>query len=372
MTVDGQGTFTVLADGSVRYTPAAGFSGPVDGVAYRVADDNGTHASATLTVTVGDGPIAGDDQTSTKQDVDVTVDVLDNDLPGTDATLVPGTVLLKDPSVGTWNATVTVAGEGTWTVDPSTGKVTFDPEAAFTGTGTVTYRVSDSDDNADEATLEVVIGAITPTASADLATTPFAHPVDLAVLGNDAEGDDSAPLDHGTMPLKDPADDTWKTSVTVDGQGTFAVLADGSVRFTPAAGFEGQADELTYRVADDNGTHAVSTITVTVGHGAHRCRGRDLHAQGVPVNLAPLGNDTPGTGATFDPSSLRLVDPTTGDPVTTVVVAGEGTWTIPSTPPVLTTSGTVARFTPLPGFVGTTPRSATGSRTLTATRPTPP
>ena len=145
------------------------------------------------------------------------------------------------------------------------------------------------------------------------------------MLGNDAEGDDSAPLDHGSVQLKDPADGTWKTSVTVDGQGTFAVQADGSVRFTPAAGFEGQADQLTYRVADDNGTHAVSTITVTVGHAPTAAEDETSTPQGVPVNLAPLGNDTPGTGATFDPSSLRLVDPTTGDPVTTVVVAGEGT-----------------------------------------------
>ena len=76
MTVDGQGTFAVQADGSVRFTPAAGFSGPVDAVTYRVADENGTHASATITVTVGAAPVAGDDQGSTKQGVDVTVDVL--------------------------------------------------------------------------------------------------------------------------------------------------------------------------------------------------------------------------------------------------------------------------------------------------------
>ena len=83
---------------------------------------------------------------STKQGVDVTVDVLDNDLAGTDATLVPGTVQLKDPADGTWKTSVTVAGEGTWTVDTTTGKVTFAPEAAFTGTGTITYRVTDSDE----------------------------------------------------------------------------------------------------------------------------------------------------------------------------------------------------------------------------------
>ena len=285
--------------------------------------------------------------------MDVTVDVLDNDLAGTDATLVPGSVQLQDPADGTWKTTVTVAGEGTWTVDTTTGKVTFDPEASFTGTGTIAYRVTDSDDNTDAATLEVTLGAITPVASPDSATTPFAHPVDVTVLGNDTEGDDSALLDHGSVQLKD-AGGTWKSSVTIDGQGTFAVLSDGSVRFTPAAGFEGDADSVTYRVADENGTHAAVDHHGHRRSRAHRGSGLDHHPQGVAVDLAPLGNDTPGTGATFDPNSLRLVDPVTGASVTTVVVAGEGTWTIPATPPVLTTAGTVVRFTPLPSFVGTT------------------
>ncbi|SDP70151.1 CshA-type fibril repeat-containing protein [Pedococcus dokdonensis] len=353
VTVDGQGTFGVLADGSVRFTPADGFSGPVDVVTYRVADENGTHASATITVTVGDAPVATDDEGSTKQGVAVEVDVLDNDAAGTDATLVPGSVELKDPSDGTWKTAVTVAGQGTWTVDTTTGKVTFAPEPSFTGTGSITYRVTDTDDNTDVATLEVTVGATTPVASPDSTSTPYAHPVDLTVLGNDAAGDDTAPLDASSVQLKD-SDGTWRSSVTVDGQGTFEVEADGSVRFTPADGFSGPVDVVTYRVADANGTHATSTITATVGAAPAAVKDQTTTPQGVPVDLHPLGNDTPGTGADLDPSSLVLVDPVTGDPVATVVVPGEGTWTIPSSAPVTTTTGTVARFSPLPGFEGTT------------------
>ena len=45
---------------------------------------------------------------------------------------------LIDPATGqpTDETTVTVAGEGTYTIDPTTGAVTFTPEKDFVGTAT--------------------------------------------------------------------------------------------------------------------------------------------------------------------------------------------------------------------------------------------
>ena len=41
--------------------------------------------------------------------------------------------------------TLTVPGQGTWTIDPTTGAITFTPAAGFTGNPTpVSYVVSDS------------------------------------------------------------------------------------------------------------------------------------------------------------------------------------------------------------------------------------
>ena len=165
MVVAGQGTLAVQADGSVRFTPAAGFSGPVDAVTYRVADENGTHASAAITVTVGDAPIARSDNGSTLQDVTVDVALLGNDAAGTDATLVAGSVRLQDPADDAWKTTVTIAGEGTWTVDTTTGGVSFNPVPTFTGTTTaLRYRVADSDDNVAASTVVVVVAPVTPVA----------------------------------------------------------------------------------------------------------------------------------------------------------------------------------------------------------------
>ena len=202
--------------------------------------------------------------------------------------------------------------------------MSFDPIATFTGpTTALAYRVADSDDNVASSTVVVTVAPVTPVAVDDSASTPFAHPVDLTVLGNDLAGDDSAPLDHGSVQLKD-SDGTWKSSVTIDGQGTFAVLSDGSVRFTPAAGFSGPVDVVTYRVADDNGTHASATITVTVGAAPVAGDDEGSTKQDVDVTVDVLDNDLAGTGATLVPGMVQLQDPADSSWKTTVTVAGRG------------------------------------------------
>jgi len=65
--------------------------------------------------------------------------------------------------------------------------------------------------------------------------------------------------------------------------------------------------------------------------------------QGEPVTVPVLTNDVEGSSALV-PQSVRLIDPSTGDKVTTVIVDGEGTYTV-------ATDGTVT-FTPNPDYVG--------------------
>ena len=52
--VDGQGTWTVNASGSITFTPLADFVGTTSAISYQVADANGTTATSTVTVTVGE------------------------------------------------------------------------------------------------------------------------------------------------------------------------------------------------------------------------------------------------------------------------------------------------------------------------------
>lgn len=68
----------------------------------------------------------------------VSLDILANDLlaDGTPASSSNSTVALIDPATNDIPANpheVTVAGEGTWTYDPDTGKLTFTPETDLTG-----------------------------------------------------------------------------------------------------------------------------------------------------------------------------------------------------------------------------------------------
>src|SRR5690606_27933701 len=83
------------------------------------------------------GPTANDDQGNTNQGEPITITVLANDTEGS-SPLVPGSVRLIDPSTGDKVTTVTLAGEGTYTVGTD-GKVTFTPDANYVGNSTVNY-----------------------------------------------------------------------------------------------------------------------------------------------------------------------------------------------------------------------------------------
>ena len=87
-----------------------------------------------------------------------------------------------------------------------------------------------------------------PVADDDTATTSAGRAVDINVLAGDT----------------DPDGDTLTVeSVTTPGDGTATINANGTVRYTPDAGFVG-TDTFDYTVADGNGGSDTGTVTVTV------------------------------------------------------------------------------------------------------------
>ena len=87
-------------------------------------------------------PIAVNDTTNTSKGQAVTFSITEND-SDTDGTLEIATVDL-DPSTAGRQNTLTVANEGTYTVD-NAGNLTFTPEPEFAGTtATITYTVEDN------------------------------------------------------------------------------------------------------------------------------------------------------------------------------------------------------------------------------------
>ncbi|RNE66899.1 CshA/CshB family fibrillar adhesin-related protein [Cryobacterium tepidiphilum] len=349
------GSFSVdPSTGGVAFTPAAGFSGAVTPVTYRVADSEGQLAESTLTVTVAAvAPVAVADAASTDQGSARTVSVLGNDQPGNAATpLDPASVVLLGSSgavVSDAGKTLTVSGEGVYRV-AATGTVTFTPDPSFTGTATpVTYRVADADGTTDDAALTITVDPVAPRATADTATTEQNTPVTASPAGNDRPGvDGGAAVDPATVRLRDATSDPVTTVVTTDG--TFTVDTDsGDVTFAPAQGFVGTS-AVPYQVADENAQVSASSLTVTVTAVAPVAVADAASTdQGSAVTLPVLDNDRAGNAATrLDPAGVVLLGSTAGvvsDAGETLTVAGEGVYRVAA-------DGTVT-FTPAAAFTGT-------------------
>lgn len=267
-------------------------------------DSNDTSlATATLVARpVSATPVsASADAASTLQGTPVTVNPLANDVVGS-ASVDPTTVLLRDPADGTFKATVAVPGEGTYTVNPTTGAITFAPERSFTGTALIAYRVTDGNGLVGQSTLAIGVTPVTPTLTPDVVTGSGTGPVVIPVLANDASGNSAIPLDPSTLQVFDPADGTWKAAVTVTGEGTYTVdPATGSITFVPAAGFSGRSS-IRYRVADKNGQIAEATVSVAVAANASlavtKRYGQSQVRRGATTSTIVVVRNTSGVTAT--------------------------------------------------------------------------
>jgi CshA-type fibril repeat protein len=384
LVVPGQGIWSVQDGGSVRFAPLPGFGGETAPVTYSVSDENGTPATAEITVTVGSGAVAAPDAETTLQNTPVGIDVLVNDFasdlgnpcdpdePGEPAGCDTGTIFPPSvafpvdgqpagATVGDDGTTLTVPGEGVYSSDPS-GRVTFTPEPAFTGRATsVVYTARDTHDALLSSTITVTVTGVTPVARDDSANTAYGVPVALDLLDDDDAGGPSAPLVPAATVFPSTGQPSGVTvsadgrTLTIDGQGAYVLDAVGEAVFTPAAGFAGTTTSVLYRITDANGTTADARVQVAVRPGPSATPDKDSTLQGVPVTVQPFANDTPSRNAddsagAWDRSTLRF--PSTGQPNdaqvldggTRLVVSGEGTYTAAS-------DGSVV-FTPLPAFTG--------------------
>ncbi|MFT0788044.1 DUF4347 domain-containing protein, partial [Synechococcus sp. H55.10] len=109
-------------------------------------------------------PLANNDAATTPPNTPVTITILSNDV-GYVFNLDPSTIDL-DPSSPGQQTNLTVPGEGTYTVNLTTGEVTFTPDFSFTGAATpIQYTVKDAQGLiSNQATITVTVTpASTPT-----------------------------------------------------------------------------------------------------------------------------------------------------------------------------------------------------------------
>ncbi|MFM6946911.1 MAG: tandem-95 repeat protein [Flavobacteriales bacterium] len=303
------GVFSVL-NGVLTFYPAANYNGPAS-ITYTVNDNSGATsnvATVSITVTpVNDAPIAVNDIASTNEDAPVTINVLSNDSD------IEG---LNNSSV-----TVTIpSANGTTTVNPTTGAITFTPAANFFGTTSFTYQVCDNGSPALCATavVTITVNAVNdaPIANNDNATTSEDAPVNINVLLNDT---DLEGINPSTVTITvQPSNGTVTVNPTT-----------GVITFNPAPNFFGTTT-FTYQVCD-NGfpvlcDDATVTINVTPVNDAPIANNDNASTnEDTPINVSVLTNDIDIDGTLVN-TTIDLNPSVPG--IQTSVTNGMGTWTV--------------------------------------------
>jgi large repetitive protein len=169
-TIASVGDLTINADGSYTFVPATNYNGAVPIATYTVADGNGGIATATLALSVtavNDAPTSVNDTGFGITGSPIIVPVLSNDAD-IDGTLVPASIQI----VGTAGAgqPLVVPGQGTWSVNTTSGDITFTPLLGFGGTPTpIDYTVADNlGGRSAPATVSVTVMSVSSVPHLDL------------------------------------------------------------------------------------------------------------------------------------------------------------------------------------------------------------
>ena len=332
------------------------YSGKVQPVTVQAKDTNGTAVTTTYTPNItpvkptakgttsegAQGQEQSGTPTFTEGNTKVPID------PTVPAKLI-------DPETGepTDETSVEVPGEGTYTINPETGEVTFKPEPNFTGKAQG-VEVQRKDTNGTPATAKYTptVKPVTPTSDdvvsedvqgAKQTGTPVFTDGKTTVNGKEV----TVKIDETVKPTFDDG----STTKEVPGEGTYTIDENGVVTFTPEPQFTGKASGVTVKRVDKNGTEVTAKYTPTVKPVTPKAKGvtttdvQGAKQTGTPV-FTPGKTTVNGKEVTVELSDepAKLVDPKTGESVDSVTVPGEGTYTVAP-------DGTVT-FTPNKDFTG--------------------
>ena len=333
------GTYTIdPTTGKVTFTPNKDFTGTPVPATVQAKDANGTPTTATYTPTVK--PV-------TPKGVDTfTKDIQGAEQKGTPEfkpgkTTIDGKEVevpidpkepakLIDPKTGQPVDSVTIDGEGTYTVNPETGEVTFTPDPQFTGKGTP-IKVQRKDTNGTPVTADYTAVVVPADPEGDDVTTvdiqgaeqsgtPQFHGGKANIDGVEKE----VPIDEN-VPAKliDPTTGQEVDEVETD-EGTYRVDPDGTVHFKPKPDFVGKAKGVTVQRRDTNGTPATGTYTpIVVG----------TTPKAEPSVSSDIQGQTQSQPVKFTGGSAVVKDPVTGakteksvdiDPTTYTLLGEDG------------------------------------------------
>ena len=358
------------------WIPAAAGLGLVGLIA---GNSNSSSDKTPVAPPVNKPPVATDDVAKGETGQPVIIDVVANDSdPEND--LDPTTVKLIDPVTGNEVTNVVVDGEGTWSVDGSTGKVIFTPVSGFTADPTpVDYVVSDkTGEKSNQATIAVdypVIVSITGTASLNemaadgtpneaTYTVSISNPSteDTVVTVTISDGSTEGSADYTAPVTQNVTIPAGQTSVDItvpivndnvfEGPEDFNVAVTAVTAGTATIGTNNSVTTTIYDDGTTNGTDPVDPTDPTVGDDRSTAPVAvdDLETGlvGSPVTVAVVGNDTDAEGD-LDPTTVMITVSPAGSTIAadgkSVDVSGEGVWTVNPTTGDIT-------FTPETGFTG--------------------
>ena len=382
VTVENEGTYTLdTATNVITFQPVATFTGTVTKpVSVRIADANGTTAITTYTPTVTDVTMTAENATST--DVQGKTQTGTPEFETSDSSVKIAKRQLLDPTTLQPTTSVTIVNQGTYTIDPTTGVVTFVPVPTFTGEGTgVTVQATDSNGETATATYKPTVTPITLTG--ENITSKNIQGEQRSETPLFSSSDESAPVSN--YKLVDPAtgNPTTATSVTVENVGTYTIdSTTGVVTFQPVATYTGTPAPVTVQasatITNEKGESTVITGTATYTPTVvpvvptakeSATAGKQGQAQtsqivfdipdtdATTLNFAKgetsevLGEDGRPKSVALDKSTLTLLD-ANGNAVTTVTIDGEGTYTLDKTTYTLDKTTNVITFQPTEEFTG--------------------
>ncbi|MBP6385482.1 MAG: DUF11 domain-containing protein, partial [Pseudarcicella sp.] len=246
--VPGEGEWEVNAStGDITFKPEANYTGNPTPITYSIQDTEGNTVTATVTLTnspvspVADNDLSTGNTPGQNAIINILVgDSLNNKLQPTPAQV---TVNLIAPLGGTVTGNVvSMPGEGTWTYNPTTGIITFDPIAGFTKDPTpITYTITEISTGltSNIATVSAQYIERNPTADDEVSigNTPGANAV-IDIIAGDLLGDSTqTTLAQVTVNLIAPAGGTVSGNVvTVPGEGSWTYNpTTGIITFDPVA-----------------------------------------------------------------------------------------------------------------------------------------
>ncbi|WP_075591242.1 Ig-like domain-containing protein, partial [Labilibacter marinus] len=291
---------------SVTYIPNSNppFAGE-DSFNFIFTDTDGLQSNESQVIinVTNQAPNAIDDAFSVNEDESVVFNVLTNDVDPQDNLDVSTLVIVLNPI------------NGQATIDNTTGELTYTPNANFSGTETISYRISDTDGYSDEAPVTITVLPVNdlPIAVEDEVETEEDVEISIDVLDNDNDIDS----DFSLMTLvvnSQPANGT----ASVD-------EINKVIIYSPNDDYNGM-DEFVYTLCDAEGgcseEQSVTIIITAVNDAPVAEDDVSIATGGIPRSISVVDNDIDIDG-NLDITSINVTTPPINGTFTVESINGE-------------------------------------------------